>query len=102
MIDAPRHGDVVMRSPKALSAIIDGEVVALDIARGACYGLDAIASRMWALIETPRTIDDLRATLMAEYRVDAETCLRDILDLIVDLRAEGLVNIESAPPSPCD
>ncbi len=57
---------------------------------------------MWALIETPKTIDDLRATLMAEYRVDAETCLRDILDLIVDLRAEGLVNIERAPPSPCD
>jgi hypothetical protein len=102
LIDAPRPGDFVTRSPKALSANIDGEVVALDIARGACYGLDAIASRVWALIETPRTIDDLRATLMVEYRVDAETCVRDVVDLIIDLRAEGLVSIESAPPSPGD
>jgi len=89
--------DVIARAPGALSAAIDGEVVALDVAKGACYGLDPIASRIWSLIEAPTAIDDICRLLVAEYEVDAPTCEADVLDLVADLLAEGLVVTQPAP-----
>ncbi len=89
--------DRVSRHPGALSAEIDGEVVALDMARGACYGLDAVGARIWSLIETPVEIGQVCATMMVEYDVEADTCRRDVLDLFTDLRAEGLISVWSAP-----
>jgi hypothetical protein len=91
--------DHVVRNPGALSAEIDGEVVALDVARGACYGLDAIGARIWAMIETPIAIGEVCAVLTGAYDVDAATCRADVLDLFAALRDEGLVDIAPAPPA---
>ena len=89
--------DLIARAPGALSAAIDGEVVALDVAKGACYGLDPIASRIWSLIETPTAIDDICRRLVAEYEVDVATCEADVRGLIADLLVEGLVVTHPAP-----
>lgn len=88
--------DLVRRAPGALSAEIDGEVVALDIAKGVCYGLDAIGARIWSLIAETTPAGDVCATLVGEYDVDAETCRNDVLDLFADLRAEGLITVRPA------
>jgi hypothetical protein len=90
--------DRVARHRETLSAEIDGEVVALDIARGACYGLDAVGARIWSMIETPVPIGEVCDALAAVYEVDAATCRADVLDLFVALRSEGLIDL--APPAP--
>ena len=90
--------DLVRRNRAALTAEIDGEAVALDVARGACYGMDPIAARIWSLIETPASVGLLCDTLLAIYDVDAETCRRDVLDLLEDLRSADLITVESASP----
>ena len=91
--------DHVVRHPGALSAEIDDEVVALDIARGACYGLDAIGARIWSMIESPTAIGDICEALTAAYDVDAATCRADVLDLFMALRAEGLIEVAPATPA---
>lgn len=91
--------DIIWRDPKALSAEIDGEVVALDIAKGVCYGLDPVGARVWSLIEHPSSIEDLCARLMIDYDIEADICRRDVLDLLADLRAEGLIEVRPAPPA---
>jgi hypothetical protein len=76
-----------------VSAEIDGEVVALDAARGVCFGLDAVGARIWTLIEAPITPETLCARLTTEYDVDAATCRDEVLALLADLRAEGLIAV---------
>lgn len=92
-----RHGD-------AICAAIDGEVIALNVAKGVCYGLDAIGSHIWALVEPPTSIAEVCATLVATYVIDPPTCQRQVIELLEDLRAEGLLVVnpkESAgPPGP--
>jgi hypothetical protein len=90
--------DRVARNRDTLSAEIDGEVVALDVAKGACYGLDAVGARIWSMIETPRAIGEVCDALTAVYEVDAETCQSDVLDLFTALHTEGLIEI--MPPAP--
>ena len=70
---------------------IDDEIVALSIRRGVCYGMNGVASRIWTLLTKPIRICDLCAALLAAYTVDPDTCKRQVLDLLEELRAEGLI-----------
>jgi Coenzyme PQQ synthesis protein D (PqqD) len=82
---------VVARSEGFIEAEIDNEVVALSIEHGTCYGLNRVGSRIWNLLATPARIGDLCATLLAEYSVDPDVCERQVLDLLEELRSEGLI-----------
>jgi hypothetical protein len=70
---------------------IDDEILALSIEQGVCYGMNRVGSRIWDLMAKPVRICDLCAALLATYRVDANVCERQVLDLLEELRAEGLI-----------
>jgi hypothetical protein len=74
-----------------VEAQIDDEVVALSIERGACYGMNRVGTHIWNLLAKPIRISDLCARLVAAYNVDPDVCERQVLDLLEDLRAEGLI-----------
>jgi Coenzyme PQQ synthesis protein D (PqqD) len=83
---------VVACKDKLIDAEIDDEVVALSIEQGTCYGMNRVGSRIWKLIAEPIRIRDLCLALRAEYRVDAEVCESQVLDLLKEFRAEGLIS----------
>ena len=89
--------DLVRRNSGALSAEIDGEVVALDVPRGACYGMDSVAAHVWRLIESPMAVASICDTLTTLYDVEAAICRRDVLDLLEDLLAADLIAIVNGP-----
>jgi len=82
---------VVERSDGFIEAQVDGELVALNIESGTCYALNTVGSRIWGLLGEPSRIGDLCAKLLSEYRVEPDVCQRDVLGLLEELRAEGLV-----------
>ena len=84
---------VIMRTNGFVEAEIDNEVVAISIERGTCYGMNRVGSRIWNLLAKPIRVCDLCATLLAAYRVDPDVCERQVLDLLEELRAEGLIAI---------
>jgi hypothetical protein len=88
---------VVTRGSGFVEAETDGEVVALNIDKGTCYGLNKIGSRIWALIAEPKRVGDICATLMEEYDVDSATCERQVLDLLEELRGEGMIESQEEP-----
>ncbi len=89
----PWAAQVVVRSDEALTAEIDGEVVALDVAKGVCYGLDPIGSHIWALLATPIRVAEICAAMAEAYEVDDAVCERDVTDLVADLASQGLVRL---------
>jgi hypothetical protein len=74
-----------------IEAAIDDEIVALSIEKGICYGMNRVGSRIWNLLAKPIRICDLCAALLAAYRVDRDVCERQVLDLLEELCAEGLI-----------
>jgi hypothetical protein len=84
--------NIVSRNGAVIEAEIDGEVVALNIDSGNCYGLNAVGSRVWNLIAAPTRISDICAQLVTEYQVHADTCEQQVMDLLEELRAEGLIS----------
>lgn len=91
-----RGTDLITRSGSAISGEVDGEIVMLDVSRGACFGLNKVGSRIWSLIESPISIAEVCASLTSEYLIDAAECEPQVIELIEQFVAEGLVMVESA------
>lgn len=73
-----------------------GELVGLHIDRGICYGFNATATRLWQLIETPCTVEDLCAALLAEYDVEDAQCRADVAAALTALADDELVTLTPA------
>jgi Coenzyme PQQ synthesis protein D (PqqD) len=83
----------VARNDGFIEAAIDDEIVALSIEQSTCYGMNRIASRIWTLLARPIRISDLCATLLATYKVERDVCECQVLDLLEQFRAEGLIAV---------
>ena len=88
---------LVSRRASLLEAELDGELVGLQIDNGTCYGFNGTATRIWALIEQPKRLSELRDVLLDEYEVDAGTCEAQLRALLAELEADGLVSLDGQP-----
>lgn len=86
----------VERRGEMIETEVDGELVALHIDNGTCYGFNSTATRVWAMIEQPRLLSELTEELLREYDVDAATCETQLRELIDELVVDGLVEIRPA------
>lgn len=86
------HPDTVLvRTREIQFDQFDEEYYAVDSKAGFFYNLNATGNRIWALLETPHSINALCAQLRQEYRIDAETCLRQVTETVTKMRDAGLV-----------
>ena len=72
------------------------ETVMMNVTAGRYHGLNAAASRIWELLETPKTIAQICAQICEEFEVDAQTCEATVLKFAQDLVDNGLVHEVSA------
>lgn len=78
------------RNPAIPSGEIHGEVMALDIRQGHCFGMAGVGAAIWRLLDQPRSIDDLVAALVADYEVEPDRCAADVGAFVDELVAAGL------------
>ena len=87
---------IASRRPGLIEAEVDGEIVALHVDNGTCYGFNATATRIWQLLETPQSLDALCAALTAEFDVEAGACADEVKALLDELAADGLIDLDPA------
>ncbi|AEN73807.1 hypothetical protein Rhom172_1894 [Rhodothermus marinus SG0.5JP17-172] len=87
---------VVVASPEQVSSKLGEEVVILNLRNGVYYGLDPIGTRIWELIQEPRSVRQVCEVLLEEYDVTFEQCAEDVLALMRDLQAQGLIEARDA------
>ena len=87
---------LVSRIAGLIEAEVDGELVGLHLDNGTCYGFNRTATRVWGLLESPRTVAELCGALLAEFEVDRATCKAELMGLLEELRQDGLVQFAKA------
>jgi len=87
---------IVVASPHQVSCPLGDESAILNLSNTIYYGLNPVGTRVWDLLQKPRSIGELRDTLVSEYEVGAEHCERDLLELLEKMSAEGLIQVRSA------
>ncbi len=84
---------IVEASSEQLSSHVGEEAVVLNLRDSCYYGLDEVGARIWSLIQEPSRVSELRDAIMSEYNVDAETCERDLIELLGQLAEHGMVEV---------
>lgn len=90
----------VVVSPRQVSTALGNEVVVLGAEAGQYFGLNEVGARVWALVQGPSRVSAVCDSILAEYEVTREQCERDVLALLLDLEAKGLIHVEAELGSP--
>ena len=88
---------VVVASKDQVSCDLQGEAAILNLKNGIYYGLDPVGARIWDLIQEPRAVSGVRDALLEEYEVAPDDCERDLVVLLEELAAHGLVEVRDEP-----
>ena len=82
-------------SKELVSCDMDEDAVILNLKDGEYHELNAMGARIWELIQEPKSVADIRAAILAEYEVEADTCERDVQSLLQSMVEKGLVQVDS-------
>jgi len=98
-VSAPRPpalSDRLIPSEDAVFRELEGETVLLNLESGTYFGLNAVGTRIWSLIQDKGSLETVLAALRGEYDAPTEVLERDLLRLAAELCAKGLTRVDSA------
>ncbi len=83
----------VVRVKEILSAEVGNEVVLMSIEKGVYFGLNPVGARVWSLLDELVVVQEVCATIVEEFEVTLEQCQEEVLEVLKDMRAQGLIRI---------
>jgi len=89
------NSSVISATKNQVSSELAGEAVILDFKSGTYFGLNEVGASVWALLQKPSTVSEVRDSLLAEYDVEAEQCDRELMALLEDLATAGLIEVSN-------
>lgn len=90
-------GTVALRRVSSLPfQKMNDEVLVVDPRTREVHLLNATATRIWDLLERPRTREELVAALAEEFDAPAEVLRADLVASLAELGAKGLVGVDAA------
>ena len=85
---------VLVRASKLPEAkLSEDELVALDLNKEKYYGMSGSASRIWTLLATETTLDELCLRLMEEFDVTRDVCVQETREFVEKLLQANLIKI---------
>lgn len=92
------HWDsVLQRVDDLISCDLDGEVALMSVANGKYYGLNAMGSRIWALLAEARPVGEVCGLLQGEFQVELGQCRDEVLAFVRELAQEQLIRVADEP-----
>jgi hypothetical protein len=79
------------RAAEVLETEVGGVTLLMHVENWNYFELNAVSSAIWALLESPKSLDAIVRGLERQFDVDRETCLSDTRGFLDDLIAEGVV-----------
>ncbi len=81
------------KTPTTAWRVIEGEAVILAVDTKVMRGLNAVGSRVWELVDGRRGVDEIVATIVAEFAVEPERARADVAAFLRQLADKGLVTL---------
>ena len=85
---------IVAAAKDQIFCALGEEAVILNLKNGVYYGLDAVGSRIWAHVQEPKTVNEIRDALLNEFDVEGRLLENDLRALLEELAAEGLIEVK--------
>ena len=82
-----------------LAAKVGEAIVMMSAEKGNYIGLSEVGTRVWGLIDTARTVEDVCTQLTAQFDVSPEVCRADVEEFLKELAKHGAISLDP-PPAP--
>lgn len=82
---------IFQRNSEIIASEIDNETVMMDKDFETYFGLEAIGSEVWKLLEQPISIEQMSQQLVQRYDVSIEQCIDDLGPLMSDLLENEMI-----------
>ena len=79
-----------------LFTTVDQDAVLLNTLTNKYYTLNEVGARFWNLLSGGKTLREAHQALLEEFEVESPQLEQDLLELVGDLRENGLVEITEA------
>lgn len=84
----------VRASRQQVSCDVADEAVLLSLRDGEYYGLNEVGASIWRLIQQPRTVLELRDSLLQEYAdIEVAECERAVISFLSEMISLKLVDL---------
>jgi len=84
---------IIVVTKDQVSCDLSGEAAILNLKSGVYFGLNTVGASIWKLIQEPRTVKEIRDSILKEYDVNPDRCENDILEILQELSTNGLIEI---------
>ncbi|MFC3286336.1 lasso peptide biosynthesis PqqD family chaperone [Litchfieldella rifensis] len=84
----------ISRVKGPLASQVNDDLVIFSARNGMYYGLPRVGNRIWSLIEHETTVSAICEKLLEEYEVDRDTCTREVVAFLDQLKHEGLIRVQ--------
>jgi len=84
---------IIVATNSQVSSGLGEEIIILECEKGIYFGLNGVGRVVWKKIQSPSRFEEIRDAIMREYEVSADRCERDLINLLQELRQQGLVEI---------
>ncbi|WP_176559382.1 PqqD family protein [Rubellimicrobium roseum] len=78
-------------SPETIESALGDETVILHMGSDTYFGLDALGTRIWAMIKDQRPLPEIRDSLAQEFGVDPSVIEVDMTRFLSDLLAHRIL-----------
>lgn len=82
---------VYEQSANAVVAQVNGQMVALDVSEGVCFGLNGSATAIWDRLDGTKSVETIVAELIELYDVDKDVCREETHALLTYLSDKHLI-----------
>lgn len=82
---------LLSRNPEIFFAQMGDELIMMSEDQGKYLSLNAVASDIWQLLETPKAFADLCSALQEKYEVTPERCQSDLTQFVAQMLANNLL-----------
>ena len=96
MTEAITDTTLIERNPLILFNDFDDGLMMMNIDSGHYFDVDEVGGRIWALLETPMTVEQICESLVREFDVALEQCRAETMEFVGELAAKSLVTLKSA------
>lgn len=83
----------VVACQNQVCADLQGEAVILNLTTGIYHGLNETGCTIWHLAQSPSRVAAICDHLLAEYDVEPERCLAEVLAVLEQMIAAGILEI---------
>lgn len=83
---------IIKRTNDQVSKKLNEVTIVMSIEEGKYFNLNRVASRIWEIIEQPKTIRQVVEQLLLEFEIAHDDCEREVKELIADLADLGLIH----------